>query len=147
MMRLLEILLGVPLTSEGRDRTFNAMAGDRSVQDTADFLRWGAGHNTEKSGALLGAQAIFVVVDTFVLERGWPKGPTLASLFLLLAAALVLMTNLRNTMRAWAGERGAEGQNRHMFNMNVSRTIRFNIALYLTFVSISLLVVAAFKFI
>jgi hypothetical protein len=147
MLRLLEILLGAPLTREGQDGTFKAMAGDRSDRETADFLRWGAGHNTEKSGALLGAQAIFVVVDTFVLERGWPKAPTLASLFLLLAAALVLMTNLRNTMQAWRLERGPEGQNRHMFNMNVLRTIRFNIALYLTFLSISLLAVAALRFI
>jgi uncharacterized membrane protein len=143
MLRFLEVLLGAPLTRETRDGTFRAMAGDRSPRETADFLRWGAGHNTEKSGALLGAQAIFVVVATFVLERGWPKTPTLASLFLLLAAALLLMTNLRSTTRAWRLELGAEGQNRHMFNMNVSRTIRFNIALYLTFLAIIFLAFGA----
>lgn len=143
MLRLLEILLGAPLDSQGNEAAFKAMTGNRSAEDAADTLRWGAGHNTEKSGALLGAQAIFVVVDTFVLERGWPKLLTLASLFLLLAAALVLMTNLRSTMRSWQTAERAGGPHRHMFNMIVSRTIRFNIALYLTFLSILLMAAAA----
>lgn len=147
MLRILEVLLGAALTPEGRDGAFRTMFGNRSPTEAADFLRWGAGHNTEKAGALLGAQAIFVVVDTFALERDWPKTPTLASLFLLLAAALILMTALRSTMAAWRPERGPEGQLRHMFNMIVSRTIRFNVALYMTFLSIVLLAVAAFSFV
>jgi hypothetical protein len=147
MLRLLELLAGAPLTAKGRDETFDSMVGGRSPEDAADFLRWGAGHNTEKSGALLGAQAIFVVVDTFALERGWPKAPTLGSLFLLLAAALLLMTNLRSTMRAYKGPRDNGRSNRHIFDMLISRTLRFNAALYLTFFAIVLLALAALSFV
>ncbi len=147
MRSLLELILGAPLNASGQDVAFRSLTGGRSPQEAADALRWGAGHNTEKSGALLGAQAIFVVVDTFVLDRGWPKMATLSSLFLLLAAALVLMTNLRSTMQAWQRSDQTDGPHRHMFNMIISRTIRFNLALYMTFLSILLLGVAAFSFV
>jgi uncharacterized membrane protein len=146
MLRLLELLFGMPFTREDRLAAFNKMVGGRSPQDAADILRWSAGHNTEKSGALLGAQAIFVVVDTFVLDRGWPKDAVLAALFLVLAAALILMTNLRSTMMAYRQKEDVE-PNRHIFNMLLSRTIRFNIALYLTFLSIILLGLAARTFV
>jgi hypothetical protein len=141
---ILEIVLGVPLTAKGRDTAFRQLTGGRSPQEASEVLRWSAGHNTEKSGALLGAQAIFVVVVTFVLDRGWPKTLTLASLFLLLAAALILITNPRSTMRAWQLlDHGENGPQQHMYAMVMSRTIRFNIALYMTFLSIILLATAA----
>ena len=146
MLRLLELLLGVPLTREDRLTALNRMVGGRSPLDAAEILRWSAGHNTEKSGALLGAQAIFVVVDTFVLERGWPKSAVLAALFLVLAAALTLMTNLRSTMMAYRQKENIE-PNWHIFSMLMTRTVRFNIALYLTFLSILFLVVAALSFV
>jgi hypothetical protein len=144
--RLLELLLGVPLTHEDRRAGLKKMVGDSSPLGAAEILRWSAGHNTEKSGALLGAQAIFVVVDTFVLEQGWPKGAVLAALFLVLAAALILMTNLRSTMMAYRQEEMVE-PNWHIFSMLITRTIRFNIALYMTFLSIILLGIAALSFV
>jgi hypothetical protein len=146
MLRLLERLFGVPFTREDRLAAFDKMVGGRSPQDAADILRWSAGHNTEKSGALLGAQAIFVVVDTFVLDRGWPRGAVLAALFLVLAAALILMTNLRSTMMAYRQKEDVE-PNRHIFSMLLSRTIRFNLALYMTFLSILFLGAAAWRFV
>jgi hypothetical protein len=145
MRRFLELLFGVPLTREDRLSGFNRMIGGRSASEAADVMRWSAGHNTEKSGALLGAQAIFVVVDTFALERGWPKPAMLAALFLVLAAALILMTNLRSTMMAYRQKEGAE-PNWHIYSMILSRTIRFNSALYMTFLSIVLLGIAALSF-
>jgi len=78
MLGFLEIMLGAPLTATAREETFAGVVANRTPEAAMDFLRWGAGHNTEKSGALLGAQAIFVVVDTFVLDRGWPKSIVLA---------------------------------------------------------------------
>jgi len=146
MLRLLELLSGTALRRADRLAAFDKMVGGRSPQDAADVLRWSAGHNTEKSGALLGAQAIFVVVDTFVLDRGWPKDAVLAALFLVLAAALILMTNLRSTMMAYRQKEDVE-PNRHIFNMLLARTIRFNIALYMTFASILFLAAAAWRFV
>src|SRR5580658_9712926 len=101
MGTLFEIVLGAPLSAGSRNRVLQTMIGGRSAQESAEMLRWGAAHNTEKSGALLAALAIFVVVDTFLLEHGWARMPIMISLFLLLAATLVLITNLRSTMRAW----------------------------------------------
>ena len=146
MLRLLELLFGMPFTREDRLAAFNKMVGGRSPQDAADILRWSAGHNTEKSGALLGAQAIFVVADTFVLDRGWPRDAVLATLFLVLAAALILMTNLRSTMLAYRQKEDVD-PNRHIFNMILSRTVRFNLALYMTFASILFLAAAAWRFV
>jgi hypothetical protein len=146
MHTLLEILLGAPLSAQTRNQALQTMIGDRSPHDAADALRWGAAHNTEKSGALHAALAIFVVVDTFLLEHGWARTPTLISLFLLLTAALILMTNLRSTMRAWQQHDLAATQ-AHIFNMIASRTIRFNIALYSTFLSIIMLALAAAVFV
>ncbi|HWD26457.1 MAG TPA: hypothetical protein VG387_04785 [Rhizomicrobium sp.] len=146
MLRLLELLFGMPFGREDRLAAFDKMVGGRSPQDAADILRWSAGHNTEKSGALLGAQAIFVVVDTFVLDRGWPRGAVLAALFLVLAAALILMTNLRSTMMAYRQSEDVD-PNRHIFGMLLARTVRFNLALYMTFLSILFLGAAAWRFV
>ena len=144
MRRFFEIVLGVPLSAEDLDTAFRSFTGG-TPQQAGDALRWGAGHNTEKSGALLGAQAIFLVVDTFALDHGWPRGLTLASLFLLVTPALILMTNLRSTVRVWQHE-SVEASHRHIFNATVARSLRFNLALYMTFLSIILLAAAALSF-
>ncbi len=73
MNRLLWRLPGVPVAKADRKQTLAAMTDGRGKQDALDFMRAGASHNTEKSVALLGAQAIFVVVDTFALEHGWAR--------------------------------------------------------------------------
>jgi hypothetical protein len=146
MKRLLWLVFGVPLEAKDIDKAYIAMVGARTPEDTFDFLRSSASHNTEKSGALLGAQGIFVVVDIFAVDHGWPRASILASLLLLLAGSLVVMTNLRSTLGAY-GRAERTDSARAIFNMILSRTVRFNIALYLTFLSISLLAAAAFKFI
>jgi hypothetical protein len=80
MSRLLWFIFGVPLETEDVDKIYIAMVGARTPEDTVDFLRTSASHNTEKSGALLGAQGIFVVVDIFAVDHGWPRAAILASL-------------------------------------------------------------------
>jgi hypothetical protein len=144
--RLLWLIFGVPFRAGDIEKVYVTMVGGRTPEDTFDFLRASASHNTEKSGALLGAQGIFVVVDIFAIDHGWPRGAILASLLLLLAGSLVVMTNLRSTLGAY-GRGGQIIAARSVFNMVLSRTVRFNIALYLTFVSILLLAAAALKFV
>ncbi|HEX3675320.1 MAG TPA: hypothetical protein VHU87_13685 [Rhizomicrobium sp.] len=146
MNRLLWLVFGVPVKDEDIDKVYVTMVGSRTPEDTFDFLRTSASHNTEKSGALLGAQGIFVVVDIFAIDHGWPRSAILASLLLLLAGSLVVMTNLRSTLGAYGRLERIDAA-RGIFNMILSRTVRFNIALYLTFLSILLLAAATFKFI
>jgi hypothetical protein len=146
MRRLLWLIFGVPLDAKDIDKVYIAMVGARTPEDTFDFLRASASHNTEKSGALLGAQGIFVVVDIFAIDHGWQRATVLPSLLLLLAGSLVVMTNLRSTLGAYGRAERIDSA-RGIFNMILSRTVRFNVALYLTFLSISLLAIAAFKFI
>jgi hypothetical protein len=145
MSRLLWLIFGVPLEAKDVDKIYTMMVGARTPEDTMDFLRTSASHNTEKSGALLGAQGIFVVVDIFAVDHGWPRAAILASLLLLLAGSLVVMTNLRSTLGAYGRAQQIDAA-RGVFNMVLSRTIRFNIALYMTFLSISLLGLAALSF-
>jgi hypothetical protein len=145
MSRLLWLIFGVPLKAKDIDKAYITMVGARTPEDTLDFLRTSASHNTEKSGALLGAQGIFVVVDIFAIDHGWPRSAILASLLLLLVGSLVVMTNLRSTLGAY-GHAERTNAMRGIFNMILSRTVRFNIALYLTFLSILSLAVAALKF-
>jgi hypothetical protein len=145
MRRLLWLIFGIPFAKKDVDDVYATMIGARSPESTFDFLRSSASHNTEKSGALLGAQGIFVVVDIFALDHGWPRSAILICLLLLLAGSLIVMTNLRSTLGAYGRSDGPAGLDpgRSIFNMILSRTSRFNIALYLTFLSISLLGVAA----
>ena len=144
MLGFLELILGTPLSRKSRDIVLQSIVEGRTQVEAHEFLSWATSQNTEKSGALLAAQAIFLVVETFVLDRGWPKAITLAALFLMLLATLLLMTNLRT---AWWNRRMAKADwtsvQTHIFNTVISRALRFNIALYMTFLSIILLVVAA----
>lgn len=145
MRRLLWLIFGVPFAKDDVDGVYVTMIGARSPESTFDFLRSSASHNTEKSGALLGAQGIFVVVDIFALDHGWPRSAILICLLLLLAGSLIVMTNLRSTLGAYGRSLIGRDPGRSIFIMILSRTIRFNIALYLTFLSISLLGLAALR--
>jgi hypothetical protein len=149
MMRLLSRIFGVPFSTEDRAAVFNAMVGTRSKENAIEFFRNGAQHNTAKSGALLGAQGIFVVVDIFAIDHGWPKGTVLASLLLMLAGSLLVMANLRGTLGSYRQVPGRPQRDtaQSVFELVLLRSARFNLALYLTFLSIALLFVAALLFI
>ncbi len=131
-------ILGVPLTAADRATLLQSMIGGRSRSDALDFMRTGASHNTEKSGALLGAQAIFVVVDIFALDHGWPNRTIIASMLTLLAGAMIVMANLKGATGMYTGD-PVTG----VFHMVLRRSLRFNLALYLTYASILLLGFAA----
>ena len=140
MGRLFARVFGVPHGVAGREAAFAALIGRRSPEETQELLRNSATHNTEKSGALLAAQGIFVV-DIFAIDNGWPRTIVLTSLVLLVTASLVVMTNLRSTLGAYLNTQAAPARDptSHIFAMIMSRTIRFNVALYLTFLAIILL--------
>jgi hypothetical protein len=149
MLKLLWRIFGVPFGAEDRASTLAEMTGNRSKENAIEFFRDGASHNTAKSGALLGAQGIFVVVDIFAIDHGWPRNLILASLLLMLAGSLLVMTNLRGTLRPYRGK-ASEPQIdpvRAVFNLVLRRSLRFNVALYLTFLSIIVLALAAVTFI
>ncbi len=148
MLKILWRIFGVPFGAEDRAAVFAEMSRNRSRESAIEFFRDGASHNTAKSGALLGAQGIFVVVDIFAIDHGWPKVLILASLLLMLAGSLVVMTNLRGTLwpyRAKTGELQSDAV-QSVYNLVLRRSLRFNVALYLTFFSIILLAAAALLF-
>lgn len=142
MRGLLWRLFGVPFSQRERDTVFNRMLDGRSGASAVDFVRADVTHNTEKSGALLAAQAIFLVVALFGLDQGWSKLVLIPALMLLLACCVLAMSNLKPTLgmyRKHAGTIPARG----VFDVLLKRTVRLNLALYLTFISILLLAVAA----
>jgi len=140
LRQICEIVFGVPFGEADRAAAMKVMAGQRGPDQQVEFLRTTAAHNTEKSGALLAAQGVYVVVDIFAIDHGWPRTPILVSLLLLVLGSLIVMTNLRGVFGAYRDPATA-GQNpvQAIFRMVMWRTVRFNVALYLTFLSVILL--------
>jgi len=143
LRRIAGFLLGTPGTAEERENAFRNIVGDLNPTAAAERLRGGVQHNTEKAGALLAAQGIFTVADTFALDHGWPRTPILISLASLVAGTFLAMSILRSTMRMYRHGSAHADPVRLIFRMLESRMIRFNLALYLTFLSILLLAGAA----
>lgn len=148
MRRVLEILFGVPVSKPRVRAEVERFAQARDVHAMRAVMNDNLAHLTGKSGALLQAQGIFVVVATYALDKGWPRYVTLSAVLLLIAAALAVMTNLRSI---FIGLNPGEGDNERAELENLIRTAEiaswrgalFNLALYLTFVSVLLLGIAA----
>jgi hypothetical protein len=101
-------------------------------------------HITQKSGALLAAQAIFIVVDTYGMDHGWPRAAVLVSVVALVLSALIIMINLRTVYMAAATDTADPAEMERASLMQIgklagTRGARFNIALYLTFLSVILM--------
>ena len=100
-------------------------------------------HLTQKAGALLAAQAIFIVVVTWGTEHGWPRTMALICVLLLVVAALLVLTLLRSIYmpapRTDDAEAFAFEDILAVARVLASRGPRFNIALYMTFLSVVLL--------
>jgi hypothetical protein len=116
----------------------------RDVHTMRDVMNDNLAHMTSKSGALLQAQGIFIAVATYLLSQGWPRYLSLISIFLLTIAALALLANLRTVFIG--RDPGIEDDELAEVEIVVQtsllaarRGIFFNIALYLTFLSILLL--------
>jgi len=100
-------------------------------------------HLTQKAGALLAAQAIFLVVDTWGLDHNWPRAAVLVSIASLVVAALIVLTLLRSI---YLPSPRVDDESAFAFEdifqsgrVMASRAARFNVALYLTFLSLFLL--------
>ena len=147
MSQLAGWLFGIPGTPEEREIAFQRLKGDAGLEAAVERLRNAVQHNTEKAGALLAAQGIFIVADTFALDHGWPKLPILVSLGSLVLGAFLVMSILRSTMRMYRHKVENFDPLREIYALLLSRMIRFNSALYLTFLSILLLAIAATSFV
>ncbi len=139
-------VFGIPASSEHDETVKNLSVGLDPIA-AAERLRNAVQHNTEKAGALLAAQGIFIVADTFALDHGWPKIQILVSLVSLVVGAFLVMSILRSTMRMYRHRVEGAEPIRAIYNLLISRMIRFNSALYLTFLSILLLAIAAMSFV
>lgn len=148
MRTMLEIILGIPVSKTRVRSEAELFVRYRDVHAMRTVMNDNITHLTGKSGALLQAQGIFVVVGTYALDRGWPPLLVLSSILLLIIAALAVMTNLRTV---YIGLDAAESANERAEFENVVRTAElaswrgalFNIALYMTFLSVLLLGVGA----
>lgn len=143
LQQFLGWVFGTPGTLEERETAYHHIVGDLNATAAAERLRGGVQHNTEKAGALLAAQGIFAVADTFALDHGWPRIPLLISLVSLIAGTFLAISILRSTMRMYRHAPDRADPTRMIYAMLLSRMVRFNSALYLTFFSILLLGAAA----
>jgi hypothetical protein len=129
-----EARLRAAIDSHLRFRTADAIRATLSENNS---------HITQKSGALLAAQAIFIVVDTYGLDHGWPRVAVLVSVVSLILSALILMINLRTVyMEAADTSDPVEMERASLMQIGRlagTRGARFNIALYLTFLSVILM--------
>jgi hypothetical protein len=139
-------VFGIPASDE-RELALKNVTNGLDGFAAVERLRDGVQHNTEKAGALLAAQGIFIVADTFALDHGWPKIPILVSLVSLVVGAFLVMSILRSTMRVYRHRVEVSDPVHLIYNLLLSRMVRFNSALYLTFLSILLLAIAAMSFV
>lgn len=150
MTTLLEKLLGAPFTAAEQREAVDAHIRLRGPAALHNALVDNISHVTQKSGALLSAQAIFLVVDTYGGDHGWPRESVVVSIVTMVFAALLVMINLRTVYLGNIEgiddpvemERASLLQ---LGRLSSSRGIRFNVALYLTFLSVILLGFGAFE--
>jgi hypothetical protein len=148
MPGFLASLIGVPATEAQVRAEVAKFTRTRDVHVMRGVMSENLAHMTSKSGALLQAQGIFIAVATYLLSQGWPRVLALVSIFLLTIAALAVMTNLRTVFigRAPHIENDEEAEVEIVVQTSLlaaRRGIFFNVALYLTFLSILLLAVGA----
>ena len=146
----LERAIGIPLSRTRRRQEIEEHLSYRDAQFYRAIVSENVTHITQKSGALLAAQAIFLVFQSYGIDHGWSRDVVLVSMLMLMLAAMLVMSNLRSVWLPSA--RGPEDQNarEHIAIMQLAdlasmRGARFNIALYLTFLSVILMAIAAVK--
>jgi len=145
---LLERVIGVPLSRAGRLHEIDEHLKFRDVGTYRAMISENVSHITQKSGALLAAQAIFLVFQSYGIDHGWSRGVVLVSMLLLMMAAMLVMSNLRSIWLPSSNLDDAKTERERVAIVQLSeltsmRGARFNIALYLTFVSVILMAIAA----
>ena len=144
MASVLERLLGVPLTRARRREEIESHLRFRDMTGIRATMSETLSHITQKSGALLAAQAIFMVVDSYGLDHGWPRLAMLISILTQILAALLVMSNLRTVYmgapRTTDDPKELEKESVvQLADLAGVRGARFNVALYLTFLSVLLM--------
>jgi len=144
MPNLFASLIGVPATEAQVRAEVAKFVKTRDVHAMRGVMSENLAHITSKSGALLQAQGIFIAVATYLLTQGWPRALALISIFLLTVASLAVMTNLRTVFigrdTRIEDDDAAEIEIVVQTSLLAARRgIFFNVALYLTFLSILLL--------
>jgi len=134
----------VPFTHARRREEIESHLRFRHSSDLRATMSENLSHITQKSGALLAAQAIFIVVDTYGIDHGWPRSAMLISILTQILAALLVMFNLRTVymeaLRTTDDPAELEKQSLvQIATLAGARGARFNIALYLTFLSVLLM--------
>ena len=142
LRRWAEAALGVPLTAAGRDADYSRLTAGLDDHAALQRVSGAVTHITEKAGALLAAQGMFLVVAIFAVDRGWPRGFCVPAVLLLLGAALIVTSTLRSTS-AVRDPKDPRPIARKGMDLVHRRIVRFNLGLYLTFASICLLGVSA----
>lgn len=143
---LLERAIGVPLSRTRRRQEIEDHLKYRDAQSYRAIVSENVTHLTQKSGALLAAQAIFLVFQSYGIDHGWSRNVVLISMLMLMFAAMLVMSNLRSVWLPSSSD--GEGVAEHVAIMQLSdltsmRGARFNVALYLTFLSVALMAIAA----
>ena len=144
MASALERLFVLPFSEARLREAIDSHLRFRSPDAIRATLSENNSHITQKSGALLAAQAIFIVVDTYGLDHGWPHLAVLISVVALVLSALILMINLRTVYMEAASDAADPVEMERVALMQLGRLAgtrgaRFNIALYLTFLSVILM--------
>jgi len=144
MASALDRLFVLPFTDARLRAAIDSHLRFRSADAIRATLSENNSHITQKSGALLAAQAIFIVVDTYGLDHGWPRIAVLVSVVSLILSALILMINLRTVYMEAADGTADPAEMERAALMQIGRLAgtrgaRFNIALYLTFLSVILM--------
>jgi len=152
MRRLATAILGLPVGEREVRAQVKAFVRLRDVHAVRAVMSENLAHITSKSGALLQAQGLFVVVAAFLLTRGWTRTLALTAIVLLMLSALAILTNLRTVLISDPRPR-SDGKDTEIeivvrtALLASRRGAVFNIALYVTFMSVLLLAAAALSFV
>jgi hypothetical protein len=147
---LLERAIGLPLSRARRLQEIEDHLQYRDAQSYRAIVSENVTHLTQKSGALLSAQAIFLVFQSYGIDHGWSRNVVLISMLMLMFAAMLVMSNLRSVWLPSSGKSDGQGVPEHiaivqLSNLTSMRGARFNVALYLTFFSVTLMAIAAVR--
>jgi hypothetical protein len=148
MRKLVTAILGLPVGEREVRAQVRAFVRLRDVHAVRVVMNENLVHITGKSGALLQAQGLFVVVATFLLHGGWTRTLALTAIVLLTLSALAILTNLRTVLISGPPSHTPSTETEIEIVVRTAmlasrRGAVFNLALYLTFVALILLGAAA----
>ena len=148
MRRLVTAILGLPVGEREVRAQVRAFVRLRDVHAVRVVMNDNLVHITSKSGALLQAQGLFVVVATFLLNNGWTRILALTAIVLLTLSALAILTNLRTVLISGPPSHTPSTETEIEIVVRTAmlasrRGAVFNLALYLTFLALILLGAAA----